>query len=226
MFKSTLAVRADFDRIALLSRDGWSHNNHYHNFLLKQLAPHFADALEIGCGTGTFSRLLAKRSDRVLALDLSPEMIRIARENSEQYPNINFEIADAMTRELPAGHFDCIVSIATLHHMPFEPMLRRMKEALKTGGTLLILDLFQLKGPQRYPIEAMAVALSTFMKAIRNGRLREPREVRQAWDEHARSDSFLTLHQIRRACVDLLPGARVRPHLLWRYSIMWKKTEL
>jgi len=31
-----------------------------------------------GCGTGTFSRLLADRSEHVLALDLSPQMIQIA----------------------------------------------------------------------------------------------------------------------------------------------------
>ena len=54
-------VQADFDRIALLSKqdadEGWNHNNHYHRFLLGQVPACCADALDIGCGTGQFARL-------------------------------------------------------------------------------------------------------------------------------------------------------------------------
>ena len=70
-------IQTDFDRIALVSLDGSLQNNHYHNFLLRQLRSHCQTALEIGCGKGEFSRRLAESSARVLALDLSPEMIRI-----------------------------------------------------------------------------------------------------------------------------------------------------
>ena len=72
-------IREDFDRIALLPEVRWGHNSHYHDFLLKHIPLHCGNALEIGCGTGKFARLLAERSDHVLALDLSPNMIRIAR---------------------------------------------------------------------------------------------------------------------------------------------------
>jgi ubiquinone/menaquinone biosynthesis C-methylase UbiE len=101
MAESMSKIRADFDRIALLSENDWNHNDHYHDFLLKQLPPHCTYALEIGCGTGAFSRLLARHADRVLALDLSPQMIRVAKERSKQYPNIGFQVADAMTWEFP-----------------------------------------------------------------------------------------------------------------------------
>ena len=72
MSKSMSAIQAEFDRIALHSNsDGWDHNNHYHDFLLKHVPSRCSEALEIGCGTGEFARLLAQRSERVLALDLS-----------------------------------------------------------------------------------------------------------------------------------------------------------
>lgn len=77
--KLTQKIRDDFNRIALSDRSGWNHNNHYHNFLLKQLPLHCENILDIGCGTGEFSRLLAKRCDRVVAIDLSPQMITIAK---------------------------------------------------------------------------------------------------------------------------------------------------
>jgi ubiquinone/menaquinone biosynthesis C-methylase UbiE len=219
----TSKIRTDFDRIALLSGDGWGHNSHYHDFLLRQLPPHCADALDIGCGTGAFSRLLANRSDRVLALDLSPQMIRIARERSKQYPNIDFQVADATAWEFPAEQFDCVASIATLHHLPFKETLSRMKGALKINGTLIVLDLFQAEGPSDVLTSVLAVPANIVLKWVKTGRLREPRQVRQAWAEHGRHDSYPTLSQIRRICASVLPGAKIRKHLLWRYSIVWKK---
>ena len=223
MAESMPKIRADFDRIALLSRDGWDHNSHYHDFLLKQLSPRCTDALEIGCGTGAFSRLLASRSDRVLALDLSPQMIRVARERSEQYSNIDFQVADAMTWEFPTEQFDCVASIATLHHLPIGETLLKMKGALKINGTLIILDLFQAERLSDILTSALAVPANIILKSINTGRLREPREVRKAWAEHGRRDSYPTLSQVRQICTSVLPGAKVRKHLLWRYSMIWKK---
>ncbi len=223
MTESMPKIRAGFDRIALLSGDGWGHNSHYHDFLLRQLPPHCTYALDIGCGTGAFSRLLASRSDRVLALDLSPQMIRVAKARSEQYSNIDFQVADATAWEFPAEQFDCVASIATLHHLPIEVTLLKMREALKINGTLIILDLFQAEGPSDVLTSALAVPANIILKWIKTGRWRESREVRLAWAEHGRSDSYPALSQIRRICAYVLPGARVRKHLLWRYSIVWKK---
>lgn len=222
---NTLAkVQADFDRLALLSDDGWSHNSHYHPFLLKHVPQHIETALEIGCGTGGFSRLLAQRADHVLALDLSPQMIRIARERSADYPNIEYERANAEVRELPESAFDCIATIATMHHLPLEAMLLKMKRALKPGGVLLVLDLYQVEqwGWQDVVRNAVAMPYSFWLKLFKTGRLRPPREVREAWEEHGKIDHYLSPEQIRSACAEL-PGAKIRFHMLWRYSIIWKK---
>ena len=95
-------IQADFDRIALLSPDGWDHNAHYHRFLLRHVPARCRAALDVGCGTGAFSRLLAERSDQVIALDLSPRMIEIARARAEHLPNITFQVADATNWAFPA----------------------------------------------------------------------------------------------------------------------------
>lgn len=219
------AIQADFDRIALFSADGWNHNSHYHNFLLKHVPVQCKNALEIGCGTGAFARLLAKRSDSVLALDLSPQMIHLARERSKQYPNIDFQVTDALSWEFPIEQFDCIISIATLHHLPMEIMLSKMKAALKINGTLLILDLFKERFSDMYA-DLLAIPVNIVLKSLKTGRMKETLEVRKAWAEHGQRDSYMTLPHIRRICAIDLPGARVRRHLLWRYSIVWKKTPL
>jgi ubiquinone/menaquinone biosynthesis C-methylase UbiE len=222
MTRSMSTIQTDFDRIALLEND-WNHNDHYHDFLLRHVPGRCQTALDIGCGTGTFSRLLADRSDRVVALDLSPQMIRIARERSKGYSNIEFHVADATAWEFPLEQFDCVASIATLHHLSIEEMLLKMKGALMPGGTLVVLDLYEAAGLADMLTSAVAMPVHLVLRLVKSGQLRERREVREAWAEHGKNDSYSTLAQIRRVCEGVLPGARIRKHLLWRYSIIWRR---
>lgn len=219
----TSNIRADFDRIALVSSGGWDHNGHYHSFLLRHVPAHCEAALDIGCGTGTFSRLLAERARRVIALDLSPRMIEVARERSRRHPNIEYQVADARTWEFPDGRFDCVASIAAMHHLPLEEMLLQIKGALRVGGVLVILDLCESVGLGDFLIDAVAVPVSIALRLVKSGRLRTPREVREAWAEHGQRDVYSSLATVRQVCSRALPGAEVRRHLLWRYSIVWRK---
>jgi len=172
---------------------------------------------------GQFSRRLAQRSQRVLALDLSPEMIRIARERSTGYWNIDFELADVMTRDFGEERFDCIASIATLHHLPATKILNLSKRLLRPGGLLLVVDLVQPEGLIDNLANLVALPLSVSNYFLHTGRLRPRREVRAAWDEHAKHDSYLTIAEVTKLCAEILPGAAVKKHLRWRYSIVWQK---
>jgi len=216
-------IRADFDRIARLStRERWDHNNHYHRYLLKHAPPRCELALDIGCGTGEFTRLLAARSRRVLALDLSPEMIRVAREGSAERANIDYHVADVMQFPLEEGAYDCIASIATWHHLPFAEIARKARRALRPGGVLLVLDLFQGTRADRL-MSALVVPVNIAMRLVRGQSLRVPAEIRAAWDAHGRHDTYLTLAEVRRLCAAELPGAIIRRHFFWRYSLVWRK---
>lgn len=219
----TDTVRADFDRLALLAGGEWDHSSHYHGLLARHVPAGCREALEVGCGAGAFSRLMAETSERVLAIDLSPNMVGVARERSARFTNIDFRVADVLTLELPDERFDCVATIATLHHLPAAEVLPKLKRALKPGGVLLILDLLQTEGLLDAAASALAVPVSMCLRLARLGRLRPPREVRRAWDEHGRHDTYLTLAQVRELCAGLLPGAVVRRHLLWRYSVVWKR---
>lgn len=216
-------VKADFDRIALLATEEWSQNIHYHEYLLQYVPARVEAALEIGSGTGQFARRLAGVSKHVTAIDLSSEMLRVAREQSRAFSNIDFMLADVMAWKFPQNHFDCISSIATLHHLPAAVMFEKMKAALKPGGTLLILDLVQGEGWGDRLLDFVALPFNVSMRFFRTGRLRAGREVREAWKEHESHDRYLTYEQLTRLCAEILPGAKLTKHLLWRYSIIWQK---
>jgi ubiquinone/menaquinone biosynthesis C-methylase UbiE len=219
-------VREDFDRLALLSEASvWEHNSHYHPFLLRQLPEPLGEALEVGCGAGEFARLLAKRCERVVAVDLSPRMIEAAKARSKDHPNIEYLVADAASREFPSERFDCAVSIATLHHMPLSPMLAKMRDALKPGGTLILLDLYQARTAADRVVSALAVPTGKAISLARIGYLaeRQEPELQKAWEEHGKTDAYPTLAAVRWACETALGGAAVRRRLLWRYTVVWRK---
>ena len=137
------SVGADFDRLALLDDEGWTANNHYHGSLLKYVPENCGLALEVGCGTGAFARELGRRCRRVVALDLSAEMIRVARSRSARFDNVEFQLADAMTWGFPQSQFDFICSIATLHHLEQRELLLKIRNSLKPGGVFVNLDLVE-----------------------------------------------------------------------------------
>ena len=225
-------IQADFDRLALLDAKGWTQNNHYHNVLLRHIPNGCQNALEVGCGTGAFARRLAERARHVVALDLSPEMIRVARSGSTEFPNLEFHVADAMSWDFPAAHFDCIATIATLHHLPLREMILKLKAALKPGGVLIVLDLFEAErnlltaaGLLDTFLNLVAMGVSVSLRLIQNGRLKPPREVRAAWAAHEQHDSYPKMSEIRELCAEILPRAKIKKHLLWRYSIVWQKPD-
>ena len=217
------STEADFDRLALLDDEGWTANNHYHNFILKHVPQNCENALEVGCGTGAFARQLAQRSQRVTALDLSSEMIRVARARSTPFDNLEFELADAMTWNFPRSHFDFICSIATLHHLEQRELFVKMRDGLKPRGVLVILDLVESSGVVERLADVIGFGVSSCLRLIHNGRLQPPAAVRKAWEQHGKHDSYATVEQMRGLVADILPSANVRRHLLWRYSLVYQK---
>ena len=89
-----------------------------------------------------------------------------------------------------------------------------MAFALKPGGRLLILDLLSRKG---LVINAFAWVVARLRDGFRRG---IAWKLRRAFWRHGRNERYLTLEEVREAA---LPGARVKEHLLFRYSIIWDK---
>jgi len=217
------SVEADFDRLALLDEEGWTSNNYYHDFVLKHVPRGCEEALEIGCGTGAFARELAKRCKQVVAIDLSAEMIKIARSRSSEFSNLEFHLADVMMWDFPRARFDFITSIATLHHLEQRELLMKINDALRPGGVLVVVDLVQSDGLVERAFDVVGLGVSASLRLIHNGRLQPPAAVRKAWEQHGKHDTYLTINQIRTLAGEILPGADVRRHLLWRYSLVYQK---
>ncbi len=96
-----------------------------------------SDVLEMGCGCGTDSILLADRGARVYAYDISPEAINLAAKRAEVNgvsDRISFRVASKPTEAFPGKKFDLIFGNAILHHIDICGVRDELHELLKPTG--------------------------------------------------------------------------------------------
>ena len=104
------------------------------NMLSKHLAPGMR-VLELGCGTGYFTRELARSGAEIVALDVSPELLEIARANCSA-PNVRYEIQNAYDLSYSDAVFESVVGSSVLHHLEIQDALREIYRVLRPGGTI------------------------------------------------------------------------------------------
>jgi ubiquinone/menaquinone biosynthesis C-methylase UbiE len=111
-------------------------------FLRKWAAPGPSDVLDIGCGTGSLSALLAAAGHRVTGVDLSPKMIEQAQAKltAAGLPGC-FVIGDAAAPPTGGKQFDMVLARHLLWTLPApENALREWVARLRPGGTLLLVE--------------------------------------------------------------------------------------
>ncbi|CAN5918822.1 class I SAM-dependent methyltransferase [soil metagenome] len=90
--------------------------------------------LDVGCGSGYFSRAMAERGAKVTGIDISPRMIQHAQEAGGE---ITYEVLDAarIDRRFPAASFDMATACLTMQDVP-EPAvaLSAVAKVLKPGA--------------------------------------------------------------------------------------------
>ena len=95
--------------------------------------------LEIGCGLGRITRVLAGRSSAVLALDVSDEMLARAREHNAQLEQVRWILGDGVSLAgIEDGSVDACVSVVVLQHIP-DPLVtlgyvREVGRVLRPGA--------------------------------------------------------------------------------------------
>jgi ubiquinone/menaquinone biosynthesis C-methylase UbiE len=119
--------------------------------------PQGANLLDIGCGTGKLlNRLLSKFPDvRGTGLDLSPEMLRMARQSDRHRPRLIYIQGQAESLPFGEGQFDAVFSsISFLHYLQPEQVLREVARVLSPGGRFYLVDITTTKqtDPQVLPM--------------------------------------------------------------------------
>jgi SAM-dependent methyltransferase len=91
--------------------------------------------LELGCGTGYFTRELAKLNIHITAIDISPDLIDQARKEVSSV-RVDFQVQNAYQMDCENNLFDAIVGSSVLHHLDIEKAVSEMYRVLKPGGQI------------------------------------------------------------------------------------------
>jgi ubiquinone/menaquinone biosynthesis C-methylase UbiE len=124
-----------YDRFAVLVA------GELHAYLKFRLPRAGGRAVDLGCGSGVHTALLAEHYQEVLAIDLAEPMLTLARSRRPR-SNVRYEHRDiAEVTPHQDGQFDLVFSAFTLHHVPdLELALLEMRRLVRPGGQLIAVD--------------------------------------------------------------------------------------
>lgn len=91
--------------------------------------------LEVGCGTGNFTQIFSDTQASIIAVDISPELIEIAKKRNLPHDQVRF-IQKPFEECAIDGPFDAIIGSSILHHLDISVALHKMFSLLKTGGVI------------------------------------------------------------------------------------------
>lgn len=100
-----------------------------------------AEVLDVGCGAGLLSEAIARNGARVTAIDLAPELVKVARlHRLESGVPVDYRLqsTESLAAEMP-GRFDAVTCMEMLEHVP-DPaaIIRACATLLKPGGRLFL----------------------------------------------------------------------------------------
>jgi SAM-dependent methyltransferase len=181
-------------------------------WLLGALPVRAGTAVDLGCGAGRHTVLLADRVDRVLGVDVAGRMLRIARTERAR-SNVSYQHRGVLDVRAAEGQFDVVVSVHTLHHVgPPAVVLPHVRSLAAPGGTVVVADIVDPGGwptpefhQERAWSDARLVHRLTGEPEAAADVLRlllHPR-----WVELARTDVPLTRERFHQAYGEVFPGA-------------------
>ncbi|MFI8220585.1 class I SAM-dependent methyltransferase [Streptomyces sp. NPDC085932] len=130
------------------------------------------DVLDLGCGTGSLSLLAAEQGHRVTGVDLSPAMVRLAREKLAGRDAV-FLVGDAAAPPVGEQRFDAVLVRHVLWTLP-DParVLRRWYGLLRPGGRLVLVEgVWGSAHPVGIPAERLTGLLTPIAGQVRVERL-------------------------------------------------------
>lgn len=161
--KKTNMTKEHFNETANYYED--SFDGRYVKPMYDYILRYFADKkeasiLDIGCGNGTILARLANERRTLYGVDLSENMIEIAKKRLGVHAKLL--VADAKELPFSESEFDYIICNASFHHYPYpKETLQEMRRVLKNKGELLI--------GEGYAYEPFRFFLNVYFKFAKTG---------------------------------------------------------
>lgn len=210
----------------LNARHPWSHNDHFHGWILRNLPARRDAALDIGCGPGALAEKLAPCFTGVTGIDADEGMVAAAGARLADVPGAAIRQSGfaEFASSADAGGADLITMVAVLHWLDLDDALSRIPALLAPGGRFLVVGLARPDSLADFAFDVVSCVANPVM-----GMIKHPRPVRPSPRDPGRQpgvpvqDPVTTFAEIQAAAKAYLPGAAVRRRLFFRYTLRWEK---
>lgn len=189
----------------------WNHNTAYYAWVRDEVAT-CSNILDAGCGDGTLVRYLSTGSNRIVGIDPSRRCIERARAMSSGNGETIFECVPFSSYQAPPESLDAIIFVASLHHMDAAEAIEKTKVLLAPKGKIVIVGLASPANPSDWAVEILRVIPCRIISAIHREISSEKRGIPTSYE-------LPTMSDVRVLSEQMLPGARLRYGLYYRYLL-------
>jgi SAM-dependent methyltransferase len=219
MTQSFDGFAAGYDRFASLAKPA------HMSWVAGSLPEHGGRAVDLGCGSGRFTVVLAERFEHVVGIDISQPLIEMARLRRSR-PNIEYRVQDLRLIEDPEG-FDLIFSSTTLHHVPdLSVALTHLRGLLKPCGRIVLIDNVAPRpsvprwrhvagAVRRFPVDVLRLGRRDAVWVLKF-------QVSRPWLDHLASDRFLNRSEFERIYRAVFPGGQF-VRLGYLHALLWTR---
>jgi SAM-dependent methyltransferase len=202
----------------LNARHPWSHNDHFHGWILANLPAQRRAALDVGCGQGELLAALSPHFTTAHGNDVDETMRQQAASRCSGLPNTTIHEGD--WADVP-GPFDLVTMVAVLHHLDVGAALHQIRRLLAPGGRFLAVGLAPPRSGVDHLWDLASIVTNPVIGYVKhpwpnpNGPQSPPYPIQ---------DPTIPFDELRELVVEVMPGATMRHHLGFRHTIAWTKT--
>lgn len=201
----------------LNARHPWSHNDHFHSWILANLPQQRRSVLDVGCGRGELLAALSPHFTTAHGNDVDEVMRQRATSRCAGLGNVT--IHDGSWTDVP-GPFDLVTMIAVLHHLDVTDALHEVRRLLAPGGRFLAVGLAPPSGFVDMAWDVASIVTNPVIGFVKHpwpspdGPQPPPFPIQ---------DPTMPFDELRDLVTKVMPGAVMRHHLGFRHTIAWTK---
>lgn len=203
-----------FDALYSGNSDPWQYQTRWYEKRKRDMClavlpqAQYENAIELGCGNGVFSELLASRCQALLSMDGNKQAVQLAKQHLAESAHVNV-IQGVIPDELPTAQpiFDLIIISEILYYLSpndIETVITWIKQNLAVGGTLLCCH-------WRYAIEGFVMTGETVHQRLCQAFNKGSNELEPKQGQHIDTKNSTFTHQSKIIDSDFLLD-------VWQYS--------
>ena len=193
----------------------WNHNTVYYS-RIKKWTTDCTSILDVGCGDGSLLAYLDDGVKELTGIDIDKSCISRAITDYKT-SNTDFICCD-FNQFTSSKRYDAIIFVASIHHMDMASAIEKAKTLLSTNGIIIIVGLAKPANVLDYMIEILRILPCGIISKLKHMQSSENLNIPVSYQTPSLAD-------VRKISSEILPHAKIRYGLYYRFLLKWIKQQ-